>query len=170
MEGRTILSEKVTIEALVEGGHASAGPPIGPALGPTGVNLYQVVQKINELSKDFAGMKIPVKIIVNTTTKEFDIKLGIPPTSALILKEIEGVQKGCSESGKKTIGNIGLDIIIKIAKMKKDTILSTNLKAAAKEIIGTCVSMGVTVDSKNPKEIQRDIDAGLYNDQLKEKL
>ncbi|NVM55062.1 MAG: 50S ribosomal protein L11 [Candidatus Helarchaeota archaeon] len=157
------MSEKVTIEALVEGGHASAGPPIGPALGPTGVNLYQVVQKINELSKDFTGMKIPVKITVNTSTKEFDIELGIPPTSALILKEIEEVQKGSSEPGTNIIGNISLDVILRIAKMKKDVLLSTSLKSAAKEVIGTCVSMGVTVDEKSPKEIQQDIDKGIYD-------
>ena len=164
------MSEKVTIEALVEGGHASAGPPIGPALGPTGVNLYQVVQKINELSKDFAGMKIPVKIIVNTSTKEFDIELGIPPTSALILSEIEDVQKGSQEPGTNVVGDISLDTVIKIAKIKKDAILSISLKAAAKEIIGTCVSMGVTVDGKSPKDIQKDIDSGEYDSQLNQEL
>lgn len=164
------MSEKVTIEALVEGGHASAGPPIGPALGPTGVNLYQVVQKINDLSKDFAGMKIPVKIIVNTSTKEFDIELGIPPTSALILKEIEEVQKGSQEPGTNIVGDISLDTVIKIAKMKKDVILSISLKSAAKEIIGTCVSMGVTVDGKSPKDIQKDIDSGDYDSQLNQEL
>ena len=164
------MSEKVTIEALVEGGHASAGPPIGPALGPTGVNLYQVVQKINEESKDFAGMKIPVKITVNTTTKQFEIELGIPPTSALILKEIEDVQKGSGEAGTKTIGDIELEMIIRIAKMKKDVLLSTTLKPAVKEIIGTCVSMGVTVEGKSPKDIQQDIDNGEYNSQLNQEL
>ncbi|MHA1650933.1 MAG: 50S ribosomal protein L11 [Candidatus Helarchaeota archaeon] len=164
------MSEKVTIEALVEGGHASAGPPIGPALGPTGVNLYQVVQKINELSKDFAGLKIPVKITVNTSTKEFEIELGIPPTSALILREIENVQKGSSEPGTKMVGDISLDTVIKIAKMKKNAILSTTLKAAVKEITGTCVSMGVTVEGKHPKEIQKEIENGVYDDQLNQEL
>jgi large subunit ribosomal protein L11 len=164
------MSEKVTIEALVEGGHASAGPPIGPALGPTGVNLYQVVQKINELSTDFAGLKIPVKITVNTTTKEFDIELGIPPSSALILREIKDVKKGSSEAGKKMVGNISLDTIIKIAKMKKNVILSTSLKAAVKEIIGTCVSLGVKVEGKQPKNIQEDISKGLYDTQLNNPL
>ncbi|HUY01090.1 MAG TPA: 50S ribosomal protein L11 [Candidatus Deferrimicrobium sp.] len=164
------MTDTVTIEALFEGGHASAGPPIGPALGPTGVNLYQVVQKINELSQDFAGLKIPVKITVNTTTKEFDIELGIPPSSALILREIKDVQKGSSEAGKKMIGNVSLDTIIKTAKMKKNVLLSTNLKAAVKEIIGTCVSMGVKVDGKLPKTIQKNISKGLYDTQLNEAL
>ncbi|MHA1130097.1 MAG: 50S ribosomal protein L11 [Candidatus Helarchaeota archaeon] len=162
------MSEKMTINALVEGGHASAGPPIGPALGPTGVNLYQVVQKINELSKDFAGLKIPVKITVNTSTKEFDIELGIPPTSALILREIEEAQKGSSEAGTKMVGNISIDDAMKIARMKKDALLATTLKSAVKEIIGTCVSMGVTVEGKPPKDVQQEIDQGIYDNLLNE--
>ncbi len=164
------MSEKVTIDALVEGGHASAGPPIGPALGPTGVNLYQVVQKINELSKDFAGLKIPVKITVNTSTKEFDIELGIPPTSALILREVEEAQKGSSEAGTQMIGSISIDDAVKIARMKKDTLLATSLKAAVKEVIGTCVSMGVSVEGKPPRETQQDIDQGVYDSQLNKEL
>jgi len=159
--------QKVTIEALVEGGKASAGPPIGPALGPTGVNLVQVVQKINELSKPFAGMKVPVKIIVNVSTKQYDIELGIPPSSALILRELE-ITKGSGESAHKMVGNIDLEKIIKIARMKKDRLLSTNLKNAVKEIIGTCVSIGVSVNGKPPKETQKDINSGMYDAQLTE--
>ncbi len=164
------MSEKVTIDALVEGGHASAGPPIGPALGPTGVNLYQVVQKINELSKDFAGLKIPVKITVDTTTKQFEIKLGIPPTSALILSEITDAPKGSSEAGNKMVGNISIDTVIKIAKMKKETLLATTLKAAVKEIVGTCVSMGVTVEGSAPKMVQQAIDRGDYDSKLNQPI
>ncbi len=161
------MSDKVKIEALVEGGKASAGPPIGPALGPTGVNLLQVVQKINELSKPFTGMKVPVTIIVDTKTKQFDIQLGIPPTSALLLRELENVQKGSGEAGKgKSIGDLDLDKIIKIVQMKKDRLLSTNLKNAVKEIIGTCLSVGITINGKPPKETQKDIDNGVYDAQL----
>jgi large subunit ribosomal protein L11 len=161
------MSEKVTIDALVEGGKASAGPPIGPALGPTGVNLLQVVQKINELSKPFTGMKVPVKIIVDTKTKQYDIQLGIPPTSALLLRELENVQKGSGESGRgKSVGNLDFEKIIKVAKMKKDKLLSTNLKNAAKEIIGTCMSIGVMVNGKTPKEVLKDIDNGVFDAQL----
>jgi len=161
------MSDKVKIEALVEGGKASAGPPIGPALGPTGVNLLQVVQKINELSKPFTGMKVPVTIIVDTKTKQFDIQLGIPPTSALLLRELENVQKGSGEAGKgKSIGDLDLDKIIKIVQMKKDRLLSTNLKNAVKEIIGTAMSCGISVMGKSPKETIKDIDNGVYDAQL----
>ena len=54
-----------TVEAMVEGGKATAGPPLGPALGPKGVNIGQVVAKINEKTKAFTGMKVPVKVIIN---------------------------------------------------------------------------------------------------------
>ena len=79
------------VEALVPGGKASAGPPLGPALGPLGVNVAQVVAKINEQTKDLNGMQVPVKVIVKSRT-EFEIEVGTPPTSALIIKEM-GVEK-----------------------------------------------------------------------------
>ena len=164
------MGDKVTIEALVEGGKASGGPPIGPALGPTGVNLTQVGKKINEMSEEFAGLKIPVKITVDTTTKLFEVELGIPPTSALIIREIEGVQKGSSEAGTNMIGDLPLQQAIKIARMKKDSMLSTTLKAAVKEVIGTCVSLGATVEGKSPKEIQKEIDSGAYDSQLNQEF
>ena len=87
-----------TIEALVDGGKASAGPPLGPALGPLGVNIGAIVGEINNKTKNFDGMKVPVKIIVDEKTKEFTITIGTPPTSALILKEL-GIEKGGQESG-----------------------------------------------------------------------
>ncbi|RUA16406.1 MAG: 50S ribosomal protein L11, partial [Flavobacteriia bacterium] len=52
----------------------------------------------------------------------------------------------------------------KIAKMKIDQMLAPNLKAAAKEVIGTALSMGVTVEGKDPREVQREIDQGIYDE------
>jgi len=84
------------VEALVAGGKASAGPPLGPALGPLGVNVAQVVAKINEMTKDLNGMQVPVKVTVKSRT-EFEVEVGTPPTSALILKEA-GIDKGCGDA------------------------------------------------------------------------
>ena len=84
--------EKI-INAIVDGGKATAGPPLGPALGPLGVNAGQVIAKINEATKDFAGMKVPVKVIVDTETKEFRVEVGTPPTAELIKKEAK-IEKG----------------------------------------------------------------------------
>jgi len=161
------LGKKVTVETMVEGGKASAGPPVGPALGPTGVNLMQVVNKINELTKDFVGLKVPVKIIVDSETKEFEVEVGIPPTSALLLKEL-GKDKGSGEAGKQKIGDLPLSKIIKIAKMKLSELLAFDLKKATKCILGTCLSAGITVEGQDPRVIQKKIDEGEFDDLFKD--
>ena len=157
------MGDKVSIDALVEGGKASAGPPIGPALGPTGANLYQVVQKINELTKDFMGLKIPVKITVDKETKTFEVEIGSPPVSALILRELPEAEKGSSEANKDIVGDLEMPTIVTIAKSKMPNMLVKDLKAAVKTVLGTCVSMGVNVEGKHPKELFPEIDKGAYD-------
>ncbi|HIP83895.1 MAG TPA: 50S ribosomal protein L11 [Methanothermococcus okinawensis] len=155
------------VEVLVTGGKATAGPPLGPAIGPLGINVMKVVNEINEKTKAYEGMSVPVKIIVNTEDKTFKIEVGIPPTSALIKKELN-IEKGSSEPKHKIVGNLTMEQAVKIAKMKKDSMLSYTLKNATKEVVGTCVSMGVTVDGKDPKEVTKLIDKGEYDQYFKE--
>jgi large subunit ribosomal protein L11 len=144
----------IKIDALVEGGKASAGPPLGPALGPAGVNINQVVSKINEKTN---------KVIVNPTDKSFEIEVGTPPASALILKEL-GIEKGSGEAKTNIVENLSLEQIVKVAKMKKESILAADLKAAVKEIAGTCLSMGITIDGKMANEFQAAVAQGDYKD------
>ena len=154
------------VEALVEGGKASAGPPLGPALGPLGVNIGQVISEINKKTADFKGMQVPIKVIVNTDTKEFRIEVGTPPASALIKKEL-GLEKG-SGNQKEKVGELTIDQVIKIARMKEDNLLGKTLKARVKEIIGTANAMGVWVEGKRGKDIIKDIDEGKFDDKFKE--
>jgi len=151
-----------TIEALVEGGKASAGPPLGPALGPMGVDIMQVVNTINDKTKEFKGMKVPVKVIIDPKTKNFEIKVGTPPASALIFSEL-GLEKGSGSAGTHKVGDLSVEQAIKVAKMKETNLLGKELKQKTKEIIGTCVSIGVTVEGKKPQEIQKAIDEGEYD-------
>ena len=155
------------VEILVTGGKATAGPPLGPAIGPLGVNIMNVVKEINDKTKDYEGMSVPVKVIVNTDDKSFEVEVGIPPTSALIKKEL-GLDKGSTEPKHKIVGNLSMEQAVKIAKMKRDSMLSYNLKNATKEVIGTCVSVGVKVDGKDPKEVQKLIDNGEYDEYFNE--
>ncbi len=152
------------VEALVPGGKASAGPPLGPALGPLGVNVAQVVAKINEQTKDLNGMQVPVKIKVKSRT-EFEIEVGTPPTSALILKEM-GVEKGTGD--KSTVGNLTIEQVVKIVNVKRKSLLSKTLKNAAREVIGTAGSLGATVDGLPSKEAQQVVADGKYDDLLDE--
>jgi large subunit ribosomal protein L11 len=156
------LGEKKIVELLVNGGQATAGPPLGPALGPLGLNVLAVVNKINELTKDYAGMKVPVKVIVDPETKQFEVNVGTPTTSALIVSELK-IEKGSGNPKAQKVGNLSMEQLIRIAKIKRSELLSKTLKNAAKEVLGTCVSMGVTVDGKDPKDVLREIDDGKYD-------
>ncbi len=155
---------ETVIEALVEGGKATAGPPLGPALGPLKINIGEVVKAINEKTKSFAGMQVPVKVIVDSATKKFRLEVGVPPTSALIKKEL-GLEKGGKDQ-KEKVGNLTIDQAVKVAKMKIDAMLSSDLKSAVKEVIGTALSMGITVEGKDPREIQKEISEGKWDEKL----
>ncbi|MCL5802870.1 MAG: 50S ribosomal protein L11 [Thermoplasmataceae archaeon] len=149
-----------SVSTMVEGGKATTGPPIGPALGPLGLNLGQVIKDINEKTKAFQGMQVPVTIIVtDSQAKKYDIKVGIPPTSALLKKEI-GIEKGAGKRKEAVAGNATMENVKNVAKMKMESMLSTNLKSAVLEVIGSCVSLGVTVEGKDPREVQKLIKEG----------
>jgi large subunit ribosomal protein L11 len=150
-----------TVDALIEGGKATAGPPLGPALGPTGVNTAQVIAQINEKTKAFAGTKIPIKVIVNDN-KTFEIKVGTPPMSALIKSEL-GLASGSSNARTTKVANMTIDQAKKIADIKKEDLLGANMKARVLEVAGNCVSVGVTIDGKDPKVFQKDVKAGKYD-------
>jgi len=160
------MGEKKVIDALVSGGQATAGPPLGPALGPLGVNVLAIVNKINEVTKAYSGMKVPVKISVDTETKEFEVNVGTPTASALIVSEL-GIEKGSKAPKTEKVGNLSMEQVLRIAKVKRAELLSKNLKAAVKEVLGTCVSMGVTVENKDPREVQQEIDQGKHDELLK---
>lgn len=160
------MGELQKISALVTGGGASAGPPLGPSLGPMGVNIMEVINAINEKTKDFEGMKVPVIVSVDPDTKKWEIEIGIPSAAALLLKEA-GIQKGSGTSGASWVGDIGMDEIIKVAKTKFEKSYANSLKSAAKEIVGTCLCLGIKVEGKSPKEFTAEINAGKWDEKFK---
>src|SRR5210317_1996024 len=106
---------KQSVEALINGGKASAAPPLGPALGPLGVNIGQVVAEINKKTAAFAGMQVPVTVEVDTDSKEFTIAIGTPPASALIKQEA-GIKKGSGKPSEELVADLKVEQLIKIAK------------------------------------------------------
>jgi len=159
------MGEPQKISSLVTGGGASAGPPLGPALGPLGVNIMEVIKAINEKTKDFEGMKVPVTVLVDPDTKKWDIEVGIPSAAALILKEA-GIQKGSGTSGTEWVGDVTIDVIAKIANTKLEKSYASSLKSVAKTIIGTCLTLGIKVEGKTPKEITAEITEGKWDEKL----
>jgi len=158
---------KKTFKFIVRGGEATGGPPIGPALGPLGINVMMVVNKINEVTAVYKGVKVPVEVTVDTDTKEFTVKLGSLSTYAHITQTL-GLEKGSPDPKREFVGNLTFDQVVEIAKKKWDDLLAATLKGAVKEILGSCLSMGITVDGKPVKEVLRLIDEGVYDDKLKE--
>ncbi|MBI2564900.1 50S ribosomal protein L11 [Candidatus Woesearchaeota archaeon] len=153
------------VDALVQGGKASAGPPLGPTLGQLKVNIGQVISEINNATKDFNGMQVPVKIHVNTDDKSFEISVGTPPVSALVKKEA-GIDKGSGNPLTDKVADIRIEQVIKVAKMKSESLLGKDMFAKVKEVIGTCNSMGVLVEGKQASEVVQDINKGAFKEKI----
>lgn len=154
---------KEKVDVMIEGGKASAGPAMGQAFGPLGVNIQDILAKINEKTADFKGMKVPVTVIVDTEDKSFDLEIGTPPVSELIKKEIN-LQKGSGLQKIKKSANMAMEHIVKVAKMKTDSMLSKDLKASVKTVVGSCGPMGIIVEGKQLNIILKEIDDGKYDD------
>jgi len=157
---------KQTVETLIEGGKATAAPPLGPALGPTGVNIGQVVMEINKRTAELKGMQVPIKVVVDTSSKDFTIEVGTPPAAALIKKEA-GVEKGAANPLTDKIADLVIEQIIKIAKIKEGDLLGKDLKAKVKEVIGTCHSMGILVEGLPAREALRAVEQGKFDAEIK---
>jgi len=153
-----------TIKVLIEAGKANAGPPIGPALGPLGVNTMEIVNKINEVTKHLDGMQIPIKIHIDSK-KKFTIELGSPQTSALIKKEIN-LKKGSSKPNSEMAGNLTFDQVLKIMNAKYSQLVSISKKSAIKEILGSCRAMGITIDNLPAVEITKMVDHGDFDSKI----
>lgn len=163
------MSETKLVEALVSGGQATAGPPLGPTLGPLGLNVLAVVNRINELTASYAGMKVPVKVEVDLNTKQFEVTVGIPTTSALIVRQL-GIAKGSGKPNVEKVGDLSMAQVAAVITQKQGTFLAKTPKGAMKEVLGSCVSMGVTVGGKDPKTVQQELDVGEYDEFLREQF
>ncbi|MFB6112379.1 MAG: 50S ribosomal protein L11 [Halobacteriaceae archaeon] len=153
-----------TIEVLVPGGQADPGPPLGPELGPTPVDVQAVVSKINGETAAFDGTEVPVTITYEEDGT-FEIEVGVPPTAALI-KDEAGFETGSGQPDTEFVADLSVDQVVQIAEQKQSDLLAYDLENAAKEVAGTCVSLGVTIDGEDPREFAAKVDAGAYDEAL----
>jgi large subunit ribosomal protein L11 len=155
------------VKLLVEGGDMQPGPALSQKLGPAGINIGQVIQKVNEATKNFKGMKVPVEVEIDLSTKNVDIKVFSPPVTELLKKEL-GIEKGSGLQKKTKVANASIEQIISVSKTKLPNLLSKNLKTAVKSVLGSCLSIGILVENKNPLEIIREIEKGKYEEEIRE--
>ena len=157
----------MNIKILADGGAMKPGPALSQKLGPAGINVNQVIQKVNEATKDFSGMKVPVELEVNSETKEFEVKVFSPPVSELLKKEF-GIDKGSGQQKNVKAANASIEQIISVAKTKMQNLLCNNLKTAVKTVAGTCTSLGILIENKPASEIGIEIDKGKYDKEINE--
>lgn len=154
------------IKLLIEGGGMKPGPALSQKIGPLGINMGQIISKVNEATTSFKGLKVPVELDVDPATKNFEIKVFSPPVSELIKRELK-VEKGSGEQKKLQVANASIEQIISIAKTKMPNLLCNSLKEGVKSVVGTCTSLGVLVENKPASEVGREIDEGKYDKEIK---
>ncbi len=165
------VGRKDTIDLLVDGGKASPGPTSAPKLSAYKLNVGEIFKTINEATANYSGMQVPVKIEVDSETKEWRVTVGTPPVSSMIKRELgvslAKITEEDKTAGKTSVGDLKMEQVLKIAKAKQEALLSKDLKAVVKVVLGTCASMPMTVEGKNAKEIIKEVDAGKFEDLLK---
>ena len=154
------------IKLIVEGGDMKPGPAISQKIGPLGVNIGKVIQEVNKSTESFKGLKVPIELNVDPKTKNFKVNVFSPPVSELIKKEL-GIELGSGAAKKLKVGNLSIEQAISIAKTKLGNMLSKDLKAAVRTVVGSCVSLGVLIENKEAKEVSKEIEAGKYDKEIK---
>jgi large subunit ribosomal protein L11 len=153
------------IKLLVEGGSMKPGPALSQKLGPAGIPLNKVIERVNEATKSFKGLKVPVELEVDMASKEFEIQVFSPPVSELLKREV-GLQKGSGTQLKLQVANASIEQIISVAKTKMQNLLCKDLKSAVKTVVGTCASLGILIENKSAIDIEQDIDDGVYDKEI----
>jgi large subunit ribosomal protein L11 len=155
------------IKLLIEGGDMKPGPAVAQQLGPMGVNMGKVISEVNEATKEFKGMKVPVELDIDEKTKEFTVHTSSPPTSELLKKELN-LEKGSGKISETKVGNLAIEDIIKVAKVKLPNMLERDLRAAVKSVLGTCASIGILVENENANDLIQKIETGKFEQEISE--
>jgi len=156
------------IKLLIDGGDMKPGPAVAQQLGPMGVNMGKVISEVNTATADFKGMKVPVELDINEKTKEFTVSTSSPPTSELIKKELK-IEKGSDKHKEIKVGNASIEDIINVTKVKYSDMLEKDFKSAVKSVLGTCASIGIFVENKEPNELIADVAQGKFDKEIESK-
>ncbi len=139
------MAQKITgyIKLQIPAGRATPAPPVGPALGQSGVNIMAFTKEFNERTKDQVGMIIPVVITVYAD-RSFSFITKTPP-AAILIKKACGIESGSGVPNKTKVATITKDQVRQIAETKMPDLNANSIEAAMSMVAGTARSMGVVV-------------------------
>ena len=132
------------IKLQIPAGKATPAPPVGPALGSSGVNIMQFVKEFNDRTANQPGMIIPVVITVNPKDKSFTFVTKVPPVAVLIKKAAK-IEKASGKPNREKVATITKAQVKEIAEQKMPDLNAASLEAAMSMVAGTARSMGVVV-------------------------
>ena len=131
------------IKLQIPAGKATPAPPVGPALGGTGINIMQFVKEFNDKTAKEAGMIIPIVLTVYKD-KSFTFITKEPPMAVLIKKAAK-IEKASGKPNRDKVATITKAQVEEIAKQKMPDLNAASLEAAMSMVEGTARSMGVVV-------------------------
>ena len=135
--------ETTVIKLQIPAGKATPAPPVGPALGSSGINIMQFVKEFNDRTADQVGMTIPVVITVNKD-KSFTFITKVPPVADLLLKAAK-IEKGSAKPNRDKVATVTMATVEEVAKAKMQDLNAGSLEAAMSMVKGTARSMGIVV-------------------------
>ncbi|RVW38756.1 60S ribosomal protein L12 [Vitis vinifera] len=140
-------------------GEVGAASSLAPKIGPLGLSPKKIGEDIaKETAKDWKGLRVTVKLTVQNRQAKVSV---VPSAAALVIKALKEPERDRKKTKNiKHNGNISLDDVIEIAKIMRPRSMAKDLSGSVKEILGTCVSVGCTVDGKDPKDLQQEIADG----------
>ena len=164
-------SQLVEINLRVIGGEPAAASSLAPKIGPLGLSPKKVGDDIADATKDWKGLKVTVKLAVQNRKATVSV---VPSAAALIVRALKEPprpsKKEKGAAGRKHNGNISFDDVIVVTRAMRAKSLAATPKGTAKEVLGTCVSLGCTVEKKSPKDIQKEIDEGKWDEKFPKDL
>jgi large subunit ribosomal protein L12e len=157
-------TEMKEVMLKVVGGEPPSNAVLSTKLSPYGCNPKKAGDEISKQTKEYTNIRLYVKLSIQAREiKKVDL---FPTSSAYIIKELkEPVRQRRKVKGTvyKHTGNLTFDQVKNIAKKMRDKSLARELKGTVKEVLGTCLAVGITVDGKNPKDVTAEVDSGVHN-------
>lgn len=132
------------VKLQIPAGKATPAPPVGPALGPHGINIMAFCKEYNARTASQAGSIIPVELTIYADGT-FSFITKTPPVADLLRKAV-GVEKGSAEPNRIKVGKISRQQLREIAEIKMKDLNAIDIEGAEKQVIGTARSMGIEVE------------------------